>query len=541
MSSNRNKYSVYLPALFAFLLVSGIFIGKFLPGNSNENRLMIYPQPSKLSKVLDYIESSYVDTVNRDELAEDVIPGLLEKLDPHSVYIPAKDLQEVNEPLSGNFSGIGIQFNMQDDTVAVIMTIPNGPSDKVGIMPGDRIIKVNDSVVAGVGLSTDYIVNRLKGKKGTKVKVSVKRRGIKDLVDFVITRDNIPLYSIDIGYIVKPGIGYIKINKFSRTTYDEFLDAVHDLKSRGMEKLVLDLRGNGGGYLDAATKIADQFLDEGQLIVYTEGRMHKREDFYATSNGAWINKDIVVLTDEWSASASEILAGAIQDNDRGLVIGRRTFGKGLVQEQNQFSDGSAIRLTVARYYTPTGRCIQKPYNVGTEYYYELQQRFDHGEFLDKDSIHFADSLKYVTPAGKIVYGGGGIMPDIFIPLDTSNITPYFNQVKNKGLIYKFAFEYADNHRKKLNQFNNPDDLSQNVLQQNILDKFTRLANRERVPVNETELKNSEKLIALQLRAYIARNILDNSGFYPILHEMDNTLVKAIEVLEKDENIIGGIK
>ncbi len=535
----QNKRSVtLLPLLLALFLVGGMLIGNMLSRISKLDRFQIYPKTNKISAVIDYVVQEYVDSVNREELIELTIPEILENLDPHSIYIPASELQQYNEPLEGNFSGIGVQFNIQDDTVVIVNTIPNGPSEKLGILAGDRIIYVNDSLIAGVEMQSDNVVKMLKGKRGTKVKVTIIRHGVEEPVDFEITRDKIPLTSMDIAYMITDDIGFIKISQFSRTTYDEFLEGVKNLKEQGMKKLILDLRGNGGGYMDASTRIADEFLDEGKLIVYTEGRTQPRQDIYSTSKGELIDNEVVVLIDELSASASEILAGALQDNDRGLIIGRRSFGKGLVQQQTIFSDGSALRLTVSRYYTPTGRCIQKPYENGVEdYFYEIRSRLDREEyrlgqeeFFEADSIKFADSLKYTTPSGNIVYGGGGIMPDIFMPVDTIGITHYYKQVYNRGLIYRYAFKYADNNRATLNQYTNVREISSYLDEQNLLKEFVSFAESNGVKKNIENIIISEKIILTQLKAYIARNILDNAGFYPIIQEIDKTLIRGVKLL-----------
>jgi len=534
MSIQNTKRAIYMPIIFSLVLVAGLLIGLNLNKEGEKNSVFIYPRTdNKLTNVLNYIEDEYVDTVNKNELVEVAIPEILKQLDPHSVYIPAKELQELNEPLEGNFEGIGVQFNMPNDTVIVIMTISGGPSEKIGILPGDRIVKIEDSLVAGKKIRNTDIVKMLKGPKGTKVKVSIKRKGVPDLIDFEITRDKIPLYSIDIAYIIKNDIGYIKISKFAKTTYKEFRQAIKKLDESGVEKLILDLRGNGGGYLDAATNIANEFLEDGKLIVYTKGKARPKRETLSNSSGICLNKKVIVLIDEWSASASEILAGALQDNDRGTIIGRRSFGKGLVQQQTMFKDGSALRLTIARYYTPTGRSIQKPYENGDDIYYDdLQQRFDNGEFIEKDSIKFNDSLKFYTPKGKVVYGGGGIMPDIFIPYDTTGQSKYYMDVAHKGLIYRYAFAYADNNRDKLSKFTDYKSLENYLDQQNLLKQFIGFAEEKGVEKNTEDIKESKLLITIQLKAYIARNILDNEGFYPIIAKEDVTLQKAIELLAK---------
>lgn len=547
----KDNLKLYVPLLLAVVMIIGILIGNLFAEIrvksiiSNEisrhtfNRsgfgvsqgLQIAPKNDKINTALYYVLNEYVDTVSVKKINENVIPAILKNLDPHSVYIPAKHFQMYNEPLEGNFSGIGVQFNMTDDSVAIINTIPNGPSEVVGILPGDRIIAVDDSVVAGVNMPSDDIVAMLKGKKGTSVKVKIKRQGTATPIDFDIIRDDIPLYSIDVHYMISDEIGYIKISQFAQTTYKEFISAAEELKAAGMKKIILDLRGNGGGIMDAATKIADQFLDDGRLIVYTEGRSRPRRNEYATSRGILKDDILVILLDESSASASEILAGAIQDNDRGMIIGRRSFGKGLVQEQMKFSDGSAIRLTVAKYYTPTGRSIQKPYSNGKEEYYkDLNNRFMHGEFVSADSIQFSDSLKYVTPGGKIVYGGGGLMPDVFVPVDTSGITNYYNRVRSLGLIYRFAFKYTDLHRKEMKDMTNAEEISLYLDNQNIKADFIAYASSKGVKPDYKQIRESEEVILTQIKAYIARNMIDNIGFYPIIRSIDHTLQVAIDTL-----------
>lgn len=532
MDRKNSRLVVLLPVLFAGAVVLGILIGRYYKSRQPEDMFYIYPRTDKLTNVTNYITREYVDPISKDELIERTIPKILGDLDPHSQYLPAKDLLSVSEPLEGNFSGIGVQFNMLDDTLIVLKTIANGPSEKIGIVAGDRILIVDGDTVAGKGVPSDSIVKMLKGPKGTQVNVGIQRRDVDDIIYFTITRDNIPLYSMDIAYMIRPGIGYIKLNNFSRTTFEEFSGGVARLLGQGMESLILDLRSNGGGYLDPAVRIADQFLDEGELIVYTEGNARPRQEYRATKEGLCKDIDLAILIDEGTASASEILAGALQDNDKGIIIGRRSFGKGLVQEQNIFPDGSAIRLTIARYYTPTGRCIQKPYKNGDDedYYLELSNRFLHGEFTEVDSIHFNDSLKYTTPGGKVVYGGGGIMPDIFIPIDTSDVTDYLVDVRNRGLIYSFSLQFSDQHRKEMEKMTNLEEINAYLDRKNVLNAFVRFAASNKVPANPKEIKISLDILKTQLYAYIARNMLDNEGFYPSIEKIDNTLQKAIAVL-----------
>ncbi|MDA3778691.1 MAG: S41 family peptidase [Bacteroidales bacterium] len=519
----------YLPIVFALVLVIGLLLGKKLEEKTNSNT-GFYSQ-NKLSSVLNYIDRNYVDVVKNEKLEEAAIPAMLKQLDPHSVYIPAKELKRVNEPLKGNFDGIGIMFNMQKDTVIVISTITGGPSERIGIMPGDRIVKVNDTIIAGVDISNSEVIGKLKGPRGTTVNVGIKRKNADNLLYFDIVRDKIPLYSVDVSYMINDDIGYVKISRFASTTYKEFVEAIEKLKKQSLKKIIIDLRGNSGGFMNAATNIADQFLDQGKLIVYTEGKSSPRNDVYSTSRGLCKDMDLAILIDEWSASASEILAGAIQDNDRGIIVGRRSFGKGLVQEQSKLSDGSAIRLTIARYYTPTGRCIQKSYQNGAENYFDdLNERFENGEFSEADSIHFNDSLKFLTPEGNVVYGGGGIMPDIFVSIDTSGFSKYLAKISNMGLIYEFAFNYVDNNRKLLSKFDNYIEITKYLEKKNVFEEFIDYAASEGISREIEGYEKSEKLLRTQLKAYIARNIIDNEGFYPIIKDVDKTLQKCISVL-----------
>ncbi|MFP4620325.1 MAG: S41 family peptidase [Bacteroidales bacterium] len=533
MKLNHKTLKLYLPIILSVALIAGILLGILLGGNRPGKKTYVYNHPNKLNSVLNYIQKNYVDSVSEKEIQETAIPAILKDLDPHSVYIPAEDLENVNEPLKGNFEGIGIQFSMQEDTLVVISVISGGPSEKVGLHPGDRIIKVNDTTIAGVNMSTNKIVSMLKGEQGSKVDVTVDRGSSATPLEFTITRDEIPLYSVDVSYMLNPATGYIKIDRFAKSTHQEFTNSIKKLKENALEKVIIDLRGNSGGFLKAATNIADEFLEDGKLIVYTQGRNSVKNEIHSTSRGICEDLDVAVLIDEWSASASEIIAGAIQDNDRGIVVGRRSFGKGLVQEQNRLSDGSAIRLTVARYYTPTGRCIQRPYENGREQYYnDLNERFNHGEFFNVDSIELADSLKYETPKGDIVYGGGGIMPDYFVPVDTSYHSPLFNRVTNEGLIYSFAFRFADNHRSDLTSLDEPKDINQYLENNNIYSQFLDYVFDMGVPRDIEGIKKSKKIINTRLKAYIARNIMENEGFYPIIREVDETLEKAFNLLEE---------
>jgi carboxyl-terminal processing protease len=534
MNYNNPKRTFSFPIFIALSLVVGILIGIYLPGkNLAPQSASIRLKNDKLQYILRVIEDRYVDSVNKNDLEEAAIPAMLKKLDPHSIYIAAKDLKRANEPLQGNFDGIGISFNMLTDTILVISTIPGGPSEKVGLQAGDKIIFINDSLVAGRKISDEGVMGKLKGPRGTLVKLKVLRKGHNELLPFEITRDKIPIYSVDVAYMVNDNTGYIKVNGFAMTTFEDFMKGLKELKAKGMTKLILDLRANSGGVMEAAIQIANQFLKKGDLIVYTKGRSQPREDARATGEGEFATGELVVLIDEFSASASEILAGAIQDNDRGTLIGRRSFGKGLVQEPIMFNDGSGMRLTIARYYTPTGRSIQKPYNKGIEKYYEdLNDRFARGEFEVSDSIHFSDSLKFTTPQGKTVYGGGGIMPDKFVPADTTGISSYFLRVRNLGLIYRFAIKYTENNREILKKFIEPGEFENYLDKQALLDQFVQFAAKNGTKPDKNGLKASGKIIHTQLKAYIARNILDNKGFYPIWEEIDTTLKFAIDFLKK---------
>jgi len=526
---------IYLPVLFAAVLVAGLLLGKSLNNNPHKSYAQMYQADSKLGRIMDYIETRYVDTVSRSLLEESAIPAMLEELDPHSIYIPAKEMKRVSEDMRGNFEGIGVVFNHQTDTAIIISVISGGPSDKVGVLPGDRIIRVNDSLIAGQDMPSNDVVGMLKGEKGTKVKVSLERKNVSDLIDVEIVRDKIPLYSVDVSYMIDDDIGFIKINRFSETTYNEFLDGIAKLKEKGLKKLIVDLRGNTGGYMVSATNIADQFLEHGKMIVYTQGKASPKQEIYSTGKGECKKMEVVILQDEFSASASEILSGAIQDNDRGTIIGRRSFGKGLVQEPYPLSDGSVIRLTIARYYTPTGRSIQKPYSDDKdEYYHDLLNRYKHGEFSEADSIHFADSLKYVTPKGDIVYGGGGIMPDIFVPLDTTGFTKYYAETVRNGVLYNFAFEYVDNNRPYLNQFKDAESIDSYLESVNILDQFTGYAEENGIPKTTKGFQHAKKLVNTQLKANIARNILDNEGYYPIIENVDKPLNIAIKYLRGEK-------
>lgn len=522
-----------MPLIIAASIAVGILIGMYLPGrHQGSPNTSIRSRNDKLSNIVNIIESSYVDSVNRSELEEIAIPAMLSKLDPHSSYIPARDLKRANEPLQGNFDGIGITFNLLTDTILVISTIPGGPSEKAGLIPGDKIIYVNDSLVAGRKITDEQAMGLLKGPRGTHVKLKILRKGTRELLPFDITRGKIPMYSVDVAYMVNSETGFIKINNFAVTTYGEFMKGLNELKEKGMKKLILDLRSNAGGVMDPAIRIANEFLKEGEVIVYTQGRAQPRDETIANGKGEFISGDLVILIDEMSASASEILAGAIQDNDRGTIIGRRSFGKGLVQEPVMFSDGSGMRLTVARYYTPTGRSIQNPYDDGTDKYYEdFRLRINRVETIEDDSLLLSKSPRFKTPGGRTVYGGGGIMPDEFIPFDTTGVSHYFLRVR-VALIYRFALKYTENNREILSKFTEPGEMEKYLNSQALLDQFVKFAADNGIKNDPEGLKASGHIIHTQLKAYIARNIIDNPGFYSIWQDLDTTLKYAIDYLNR---------
>ncbi|RHJ85466.1 S41 family peptidase [Parabacteroides sp. AM08-6] len=536
MDKNK-RLTVWLPVIIALSVALGIFIGNHYLALTKGKR-HIYSSGNKINAILDIIDEQYVDTVNMKKLVEDAIPKIFSELDPHSVYIPAKDAQRVNEDLEGSFSGIGVSFNMQTDTILVINVIPGGPSEKAGLKPFDRIISINDSVYAGNHSDQEYIMKTLRGAKNSTVKLGVMRKGNPDLIYFDVTRGDVPVNSVDVAYEVSKGIGYIKVSKFGRTTYNEFITAIAKLKQAGCTSFVIDLRGNTGGYMDAAINLVNEFMPEGRLVVYTEGKAFPRNDIYTNGNGTCQNTPIVVLTDEFSASASEIFSGAIQDNDRGLIIGRRTFGKGLVQSPIQLSDGSEIRLTIARYYTPSGRCIQKKYVLGNggDYEQDIYNRLMHGEFDSADSIKQDNLEKYETVMGRPVYGGGGIMPDIFIPRDTSGITSYFTNVVNSGVLNLFVLEYSDRNYDKLASFATYQELLQYLQQQPLLYDFTNFAAQKGIKKRPTLINISGKLIEKQIQAYIVRNFFDEDGFYPIFQNDDVTLKRAIQILNEGKSL-----
>ncbi len=537
-SQPKKNNNAILPIILSLVLVIGIWLGYFLSkriaSGSDLGENYRSSTNDKINSLLEYIEYQYVDTIDKKELVEKTVTSMLQSLDPHSSYIPASEFESVNEPLEGNFDGIGVEFNIIRDTIRVINPIEGGPSEKIGIRAGDKIIKVEGKNFAGVEITNKQVFEKLRGKSGTIVTVTILRNGIKKPLEFKITRDAIPLYSLDASYMINPTIGYIKISKFAATTYQEYLKAFNELSKQGMKKLILDLRGNPGGYLNAAVDISDEFLANGLQIVYTQGKANPKKIYKATEHGSFENNPLVVLIDEGSASASEIVAGAIQDNDRGTIIGRRSFGKGLVQDQLQLPDGSAIRLTIARYYTPTGRCIQKPYSDDKDQYYnEEYDRYLNGELLNEDSIKLDKTKKYKTPEGKTVYGGGGIMPDVFVPIDTAKANAVLNKIFHSGAINLFAFEYADKNRSKLKGYGTAKNyIDQFEITPKILEEFYAYCEKKDLPLTSKIKEKTNEGIMPYLKAFIGRDVFDKDAYYPILNQKDKCILKATEVLSK---------
>ena len=533
-----------LPSISVLCILVGFIIGNAVSNKVNaqhfyirNGQLMMAPS-SKTDQLLQLMQQSYVDTLNIDSITDIVLDEMVKQLDPHSSYIPKKDIELVNSELSGSFSGIGVQFTIQSDTVNIVAVISGGPSEHVGVLAGDKIVMVNDSTFVGKGTTNERVMHTLRGPKGTEVKLGIKRSGTDELLNFTIIRGDIPVHSVDAQFIIEPAgdkakIGFIRVNKFGETTYKEFITALAELRSQGAKKYIVDLRENSGGYMDQAIKMANEFLQAGDLIVYSEGRSYPRYEARANGGGRFKDVPLIVLIDNFSASASEIFAGAMQDNDRAQIIGRRSFGKGLVQQQFPFSDGSAVRLTVARYYTPSGRCIQKPYTLGDKdaYQQDIEERFEHGEFYSADSIHFTDSTTYRTKKGRIVYGGGGIMPDIFVGRDTTKYSPYFNIVSNRAFTYQFAYRYADTHRKQLTKFTRWQDLEQHLLAANWLPEFVKFCQEKGVEPNEEQLAKSKTLLVRIVNAYIVRDIMGDAGFFPLFERDDDITKRAIEAFK----------
>lgn len=532
MSEQQNsKYQIRLPLILCLGLAAGVFIGASL--NTKKTSGEVGKDIQKLREVLTYIENKYVDDVKTDKLVDESIQHLLGKLDPHSVYIPASDRIQANEELRGNFDGIGVEFNIFQDTIVVISPLSGGPSEALGILSGDKIVKVNDEDVAGIGITSPEVMKLLKGPSGTEVKVTIVRNGVSEPLEFNIVRDKIPQKSLDVAYMADPETGYIKISRFAATTHDEFQEAISDLKSKGMKKLILDLQTNGGGYMGEAIKMVDDFLPEGKKIVYTNGKdASLNTDASSTSRGDFETGDLIVLVNEWSASASEIVAGALQDNDRALIVGRRTYGKGLVQSPFDLSDGSELRLTISRYYTPSGRSIQKPYDDDEEYSLDILSRYKKGEFFHADSITFNDSLKYITQNGRTVYGGGGIMPDYFIPLDTTLNSHYLNELYSSNSMFEYAFTYAEKNKAALEKKGFDAFYTSFTVTDQMLNDLVKLGQRKKVKPDYDELRERKKLFQIHVKAQIARKLWGNEGLYPIMNETNEIFQQALRLFDR---------
>lgn len=547
-----------IKATFA-LALTAISLCASAQSNSFEKQLhkLVYAESA--------IMQMYVDTVNTQKLTEDAITGMLKELDPHSTYTPAKDVESLNEHLNGSFDGIGVQFNMDEDTLVVIQPVSNGPSEKVGIIAGDRIVSVNDTSIAGVKMSKENIMKRLRGPKGTVVTLGIVRKGIKDRLTFKVTRDKIPVYTVDAAYMIDPTTGYVRISSFGATTNQEFIKAATSLLSQGMKDIVIDLQGNGGGYLQAAVDLADEFLDNNEMIVYTDGRTTGRHEYRARKGKINVNK-IVVLVDGYTASAAEILSGALQDNDRAIIVGRRTFAKGLVQRPIDLPDGSLIRLTIAHYYSPVGRCFQKPYVKGDKKKYDMDMldRLNSGELMHVDSIRFPDSLKFKTIGGRTVYGGGGIMPDVYVPLDTTRYTSLHRELVAKGCVNSTVLKWLNNHRQKLekaykvddyrkararmadNKTYNPADLRDGfkmflnnfTVEDDIIDMMKKKANEAKIEYNDSTLQAAKPLLLIQMKALIARDLWDMSEYFEIINQTNEVYMEGLKALKDDNAFIG---
>ena len=528
-----NRTVRFLPLLIFIGLIIGVLIGTFFTSRFVGNKLnIINASTNKLNEMLYIVNTNYVDTVNISELVEDAIPKLLEDLDPHCAYIKAEDVARANEDLKGSFSGVGVQFTLKNDTIHITNVIKGGPSEKVGLLPGDRIVSIDGEEFVGKIVTNSETMKRLKGEKGTTVVVGVVRSGEKEIVEYSIERGDIPLKSVDATYMLNESLGYVKINKIGETTYNELLIALAQLQEQGFGGLVVDLRGNGGGYLGAAINIVNEFLPANNLIVYTEGRAVRREDYVSDGRGSYQKLPLIILTDESTASAAEIISGAVQDNDRAIIIGRRTFGKGLVQQQIQFDDGSMLHLTVSRYYTPSGRCIQKPYSKGgnDEYNMDIVSRFEHGEFFNEDSIR-PTGEEYTTSIGRTVYGGGGIIPDYFVAEDTTDITPYYSEVVTKGLILQFCYDYTDKHRSVLKDLSTANELEYYMRKNNVLEQFIRFADDKGVKRRNNMIKKSRSLFEQAIYGSIIYYMLEMDDYVEYINRFDPVVKKAIELYE----------
>ena len=522
----------FQPTIYVLIALLGVLTGIYI--SKKESIEKVFYSFNKVDELMGLVHSNYVDSLSMEDIIEQTMPKILTELDPHSTYIPAKDLEATNADLKSSFSGIGIRFIIQDDTIHVNEVIRKGPSEKVGLMPGDRIVTINDTLFVGKVCTNDEAMKRLKGPKGTEVKLGIKRYGEKELLNFFIIRDDIPLQSIEAAYIIDNKWGYVQVDRFADNTFAELIIALARFQFRGCDGIIMDLRGNGGGWMGIALQMANEFLHKGDMIVYTEGRHHPKVVEYANGNGNFMETPLVVLTDEASASASEIFAGTIQDNDRGTIIGRRTFGKGLVQQPFEFSDGSAVRLTIARYYTPSGRCIQKPYEKGDNEAYEMDivNRYERGEFFSQDSIHQNDSLAYKTRLGRTVYGGGGIMPDIFVSSDTTDVTSYYSQAVSRRLIMQYCLRYSDAHRQELSGYETWESMLEYLQTQPLLDDFVAFAEKKGLKRRYNHIMRSRRLIERSIYANVIYDILGMLEHVKYINTFDPTVLKAVEVLEE---------
>jgi carboxyl-terminal processing protease len=530
-----------LPTLTVIGVALGLTIGMSLCQKANAQRIVYQNgqwslEQTKVDRLLQLMEKAYVDSLNIDSITDEVMMEMVQKLDPHSAYIPKEDLEMVNSELAASFSGIGVQFSIQQDTVRIVAVIAGGPCEGVGVLAGDKIITVDDSTFVGKKMNNEKVMKTLRGPKGTQVKLGIIRAGVSEPLSFTVTRGDIPVHSVDAKFIIDEKIGFVRVNKFGETTYKEFIAALAELSSKGADRFIVDLRENSGGYMEMAIRMANEFLSRGDLIVYSQGRAYPRYEATANGSGRFKNVPLVVLIDNFSASASEIFAGAMQDNDRATIVGRRSFGKGLVQQQVPFDDGSAVRLTVARYYTPSGRCIQKPYVMGEQedYAKDLEERWEHGEFYSADSIHFSDTTTYRTKNGRIVRGGGGIMPDVFVGRDTSLNTPWYNRCVNLAYTYQFAYQYTDAHRKELNKYKDWQSLEKYLIKQDIIPEFVQFAEGKGVEPNQAEIQKSRPLMTRLLHAYIVRNILGDEGFFPLFERDDEITKVAVKQLTQSD-------
>lgn len=521
---------IFNPLIVTIAAILGVIVGSVITERSNERITQTHRKmDSKIDMLLNLVNLQYVDQVDIDSLVEKAIPKIMEELDPHTAYIEAKDLQMVNDELEGSFSGIGVQFNIQNDTVMIVDVISGGPSEKLGVLPGDRIVEVNDTSFVGETINNNKVMHKLRGPKGTHVKLGIKRRNNKELISFDVTRGDVPVNSVDAFFMLPQNRGYVKVGKFGAKTYEEFVNALEVLRDKGANGYVIDLRGNSGGFLESAVYVTNEFLKRGSLIVYTEGKAQPRQDIEADGRGDFQKYPLAVLIDEWSASASEIFAGCMQDNDRGVVVGRRSFGKGLVQRQIPLNDGSAIRLTVARYYTPSGRCIQKPYGNASDYQKEVYERYVNGELYNKDSVKAtSDTVKYYTVGKRVVYGGGGIMPDAYVPYDTTFTSTYYNKLLNASALYDFSFKYSDEHRDQLYGFADYKKADQFLKKQGLYEQVVKFAEAKNVKSDKPQPRRTQEKITQMVRAYILRNIYGENAFYDVYYENDPVVQEALK-------------